>query len=149
MKILKPHECNAVEDKLGLRCIACNNNCNIGEITKNLNSNCNHEDNNCNDKIPVYIVSHSSSILSNLTNNDKINVSIIGVACINNLIEGGWKISSYGIPPQCVILDYVAVKNIGHPKIFKQPLILINYRILFSFKNYNFQYNFFNITFLI
>lgn len=111
MKILKPHECNAVEDKLGLRCIACNNNCNIGEITKNLNSNCNHEDNNCNDKIPVYIVSHSSSILSNLTNNDKINVSIIGVACINNLIEGGWKISSYGIPPQCVILDYVAVKK--------------------------------------
>ena len=116
MRIPKIHKCNAVNDKLGLRCIACNNNCNIGEITKNLNDNHNHEYNNCDDEIPVYIVSHSSSILSNLTNDDKTNVSIIGVACINNLIEGGWKISSYGIPPQCVILDYVGCKKHWTPK---------------------------------
>ncbi len=131
MRIPKTHKCNAVNDKLGLRCNSCNNNCNIGEITKNLNGNYNykdnnhednnyedynHEDNDCNDEIPVYIVSHSSSILSNLTNDDKTNVSIIGVACINNLIEGGWKISSHGIPPQCVILDYVGCKKHWTPK---------------------------------
>ncbi|BBL61195.1 DUF116 domain-containing protein [Methanobrevibacter arboriphilus] len=131
MRIPKTHKCNAVKDKLGLRCTSCNNNCNIGEITKNLNGNYNykdnnhednnyedynHEDNDCNDEIPVYIVSHSSSILSNLTNDDKTNVSIIGVACINNLIEGGWKISSHGIPPQCVILDYVGCKKHWTPK---------------------------------
>ena len=141
MRIPKTHKCNAVNDKLGLRCTSCNNNCNIGEITKNLNGNYNyednnhednnyednnyedynyedynHEDNDCNDEIPVYIVSHSSSILSNLTNDDKTNVSIIGVACINNLIEGGWKISSHGIPPQCVILDYVGCKKHWTPK---------------------------------
>ena len=121
MRIPKTHKCNALNDKLGLRCNSCNNNCNIGEITKNLNGNYNykdnnHEDNDCNDEIPVYIVSHSSSILSNLTNDDKTNVSIIGVACINNLIEGGWKISSHGIPPQCVILDYVGCKKHWTPK---------------------------------
>ncbi len=126
MRIPKTHKCNAVNDKLGLRCTSCNNNCNIGEITKNLNGNYNYKDNNhedynyedndCNDEIPVYIVSHSSSILSNLTNDDKTNVSIIGIACINNLIEGGWKISSHGIPPQCVILDYVGCKKHWTPK---------------------------------
>ncbi|MDR1722043.1 MAG: DUF116 domain-containing protein, partial [Methanobrevibacter sp.] len=59
----------------------------------------------------VYVVPHASTLLSNLRDIDKKELAIVGVACVNNLIEGGWKISSYEIPPQCVILDYVGCKN--------------------------------------
>ncbi|MEA4957126.1 MAG: DUF116 domain-containing protein [Methanobrevibacter sp.] len=105
MKIPNYNKCKAINDRLGSRCISCSNKCNIGNINENLD-----------DDIPVYVVSHSSSILSNLNDYDKTNISIVGVACINNLIEGGWKISSYNIPPQCVILDYVGCKKHWTPE---------------------------------
>jgi len=109
MKSIESHICNAIKDKLGLKCIACKDNCNIGNIVRNLNIK-------ESDEVSVYIVSHSSSILSNLSADEKCNMSIVGVACINNLIEGGWKISSFNIPPQCVILDYVGCKKHWTPK---------------------------------
>ena len=95
------HQCKASQDHLGLKCIYCNEECNIGKINKLVKEK--HSSYNIN----VYISAHTSSILSNITKEDEEKLAIVGVACINNLIEGGWKISSSGIPAQCVILDYV------------------------------------------
>jgi len=89
-----------------------NNNYNNKNFNNNNFNSKNYNNKNYNYKdISVYIVSHSSDILSNISKKEKKELGIIGVACINNLIEGGWKISSYGIPPQCVILNYVGCKK--------------------------------------
>lgn len=101
MKSPNSTECCAFEDNLGFKCSYCNNDCNIGKVAKRL----------ANDSISVYTVSHSSNILSNLSDNDKKELAIVGVACVNNLIEGGWKITSCKIPPQCVILNQVGCKK--------------------------------------
>lgn len=105
MKI-QSSNCLAIEDDIGLKYIGCNNKCNIGKVSKQFNNNHNS----------VYIVNHASSILSNLSSDAKNKIGIVGVACINNLIEGGWKIASCGIPPQCVILDYVGCKKHWTPE---------------------------------
>ncbi|WP_409199336.1 DUF116 domain-containing protein [Methanobrevibacter sp. DSM 116169] len=94
MKI-KNSKCLAQKNKTGLKCTSCNKNCNIGKINfKN-----------------KYIISHSSKILKNYSKNDKKNLGIVGISCISNLIEGGWKLSSDKIPSQCVALDYASCKN--------------------------------------
>ena len=99
------NQCMVVQDHLGLKCAFCNDECKIGRVSKIINE----EYNNYN--IDVYISAHNSSILSNITKKDEEELAIVGVACINNLIEGGWKISSSRIPAQCVILDYVGCRK--------------------------------------
>ena len=44
----------------------------------------------------------------NATDEDKKDLAIVGVACPLNLISGGWKAATLGMPPQCVLLDKVA-----------------------------------------
>ncbi|MEJ6949995.1 DUF116 domain-containing protein [Natronospora cellulosivora (SeqCode)] len=39
------------------------------------------------------------------------DVSIIGVACLLNLLSGGWKAKEMGMPALCVLLDYCGCKN--------------------------------------
>lgn len=112
MRAINSKKCMALKDNLGFKCVSCNDECNIGEIAKKFS----------NEDISVYIVSHSSSLLSNLSKKDKKEIGIVGVACINNLIEGGWKITSKRIPPQCVILDYVGCKNHWTPKNIETTL---------------------------
>lgn len=55
-----------------------------------------------------YLVSHKSSAFQNATDEDKKDLAIVGVACPLNLISGGWKAATLGMPPQCVLLDKVA-----------------------------------------
>ncbi|MDR2967526.1 MAG: DUF116 domain-containing protein [Methanobacteriaceae archaeon] len=99
------YHCMATSSYLGEKCICCNEECNIGKVYKIIKE----EHGNCN--INIYISAHNSSILSNITKEDEEELAIVAVACINNLIEGGWKISSTGIPAQCVILDYVGCRK--------------------------------------
>ncbi|WLD29947.1 MULTISPECIES: DUF116 domain-containing protein [unclassified Clostridioides] len=47
---------------------------------------------------------------------DVEDVGIIGVACVLNLISGGWKVKNFGFVPQCVVLDYCGCKNHWHEK---------------------------------
>jgi hypothetical protein len=97
--------CKAIKDNLGFKCLSCNDKCNIGKITEIIKKKGNNKNTN------VYIATHNSAILSNIVKKDEEELGIVGVACINNLIEGGWKISSSGIPAQCVILDYVGCRK--------------------------------------
>lgn len=102
-------KCQAKEEKLGEVCKLCNNNCNVCKITKK----------GLNENFETYIISHESAAFKNATEEDKKELGIIGVACVLNLISGGWKAESLGIPPQCVIIDYVGCinhwDNIGFP----------------------------------
>ncbi|WP_299525536.1 DUF116 domain-containing protein [uncultured Methanobrevibacter sp.] len=87
--------CRAVEKRLGEVCIQCNDKCEIAKINKEYDCE-------------VYLVSHKSSAFQNASAEDKDELAIIGVACPLNLISGGWKALTVGMPPQCVLLEKVA-----------------------------------------
>lgn len=87
--------CMASETRLGMKCANCSPNCRVNSLSK------------CGEKkgFEVYVVSHESSALSQSTQKDRDELGIVGVACIPNLISGGWKSESLGIPAQCVLLE--------------------------------------------
>ncbi|HEX3013208.1 MAG TPA: DUF116 domain-containing protein, partial [Methanobacterium sp.] len=95
MKFHVGTKCRAKDTNLGLRCTECSKSCNVHKLTK------------MGDKygFEVYIVSHESSAFSKSTKEDRNELGIVGVACVSNLIAGGWKAGSLGIPAQCVLLD--------------------------------------------
>jgi hypothetical protein len=88
--------CQAKQTHLGLKCQKCNTQCPTYQY-KNKGEKEGYE---------VYTILHESQAFENITNHDKKEISIIGVACILNLINGGWKSYKLGMPAQCVILNY-------------------------------------------
>lgn len=101
MKFSAEEKCRAQDTNLGLKCTGCSKSCNVNKLTK-MGDEYGFE---------VYIVSHESSAFSKSTKEDRNELGIIGVACVSNLIAGGWKAVSLGIPAQCVLLDYSSCKN--------------------------------------
>lgn len=93
--------CKADETNLGLKCVGCSKNCNVDRLTRR-GRELNFE---------VYIILHESRAFSKSSKKDREELGIIGVACIPNLIAGGWKSESFGIPAQCVLLDYSSCQN--------------------------------------
>lgn len=58
----------------------------------------------------VLIIPHGSSVFRE----EKVKygeIGIIGVACVLNLMSGGWKARDLNLVPQCVILDYCGCKK--------------------------------------
>ena len=101
MKSALRGKCLAHDTDLGLKCIRCSKNCNV-KCLSDIGDEYGFE---------VYIVSHESSAFSKSTKEDRDELGIVGVACVSNLIAGGWKAESLGIPAQCVLLDYSSCKN--------------------------------------
>jgi hypothetical protein len=64
----------------------------------------------------VHLVPHESSVLSNKDGKKLFgdDVGILGIACVSNLISGGWKVKAYGVPPQCVLLDHCGCRKHCH-----------------------------------
>jgi len=96
--------CKAEETNLGLKCRRCTKHCNVNQLTDIGNKY----------EFEVYIVSHESSAFSKSSKKDRDELGIVGVACVSNLIAGGWKSDSLGIPAQCVLLDSASCKNHWH-----------------------------------
>jgi uncharacterized protein len=108
MRYHQDNKCQAIEENLGLKCSMCQNKCPAALITKKgLEKN-----------FEVYLISHESSAFSQSTTEDRNELGIVGVACVSNLISGGWKSDSMGIPAQCVVLNYVGCQNHWHEEGF-------------------------------
>ena len=88
-------KCKAVEGEYGLRCKRCSANCNINKLNNLME----------NRYIDVCIIPHET-IINKIDVKDKNKIEIIGIACIPNLMSGGWKALRLGFIPQCVLLDY-------------------------------------------
>lgn len=101
---LSKENCKAKQSNLGLKCMGCLKHCNVNELTE---IGYDHG-------FEVYIVSHESSAFSEATKKDRDELGIIGVACVSNLIAGGWKSKSLNIPAQCVLLNKSSCKNHWH-----------------------------------
>ncbi|WP_196000470.1 DUF116 domain-containing protein [Clostridium sp. 1001271B_151109_B4] len=88
-------KCKAAECEYGLKCKKCSINCNINNLNNLME----------NRYIDVCIIPHET-IINKIDVKEKNKIGIIGIACIPNLMSGGWKALRLGFIPQCVLLDY-------------------------------------------
>lgn len=93
-------ECLCKKSNKGYECIGCSQNCNVNILRKIGQAR----------NVKIYIIPHET-LLSNLESKENNKTGIIGVACVLNLVSGGWKAIRLGFIPQCVVLDYVGCSN--------------------------------------
>ena len=92
--------CKRISTSYGGKCKHCSRDCNVNRIDS-LGDKYNFD---------VYIIKHETTLSSLDTKNNK-NIGIVGIACIPNLITGGFKALRLGFMPQCVLLDYSGCSN--------------------------------------
>ena len=100
MRLHSTRDCKAVRSKAGYICAGCSEKCKVNHLAKIVRDY----------GVKVLIIPHESAAFTK----EKIEgnrIGIIGVACVLNLISGGWKAKDFGFVPQCVLLDYCGCKN--------------------------------------
>ena len=106
-------ECQSKTEGLDITCQMCSKGCRIRQLTK-LGEKNNFE---------VRIVPHSSSFTAWLKRWQKNpEVGLVAVACLLNLVPGGYEMRELGLNAQCVLLDYCGCKRHWHPKGFPTDL---------------------------
>lgn len=103
--------CMATVEKGIMYCCSCSLDCEVSKIKK-LGEVYGYE---------VLIIPHETAVFSNDTIRDG-ELGIIGVACVTNLLAGGWKAKAFRIPAQCVVLDYCGCKNHWDDKGFSTSI---------------------------
>lgn len=106
---LQPEEeCKAYSANPGLKCAGCSEACRVNQLAKLGEIY----------GFSVLVIPHQSSVYPDPTKNPAIdnNTGVIGVACVINLLGGGWMLKDLGIPAQCVLLDYCGCRNHWHEK---------------------------------
>lgn len=98
MRLLPSSRCGGVVGKAGVVCTGCQEGCMVSKLTK-LGKEYGFR---------VLVVPHESSISASRGDQPFLSqdTGVIGVACVLNLISGGWMLQEMGIPAQCVLLDY-------------------------------------------
>ncbi|PRR79790.1 DUF116 domain-containing protein [Clostridium vincentii] len=113
--------CKGIIENMGYKCINCSKVCNVSKLTALENEY----------KFKVYTIPHES-LLFNTYDEENNQVGVIGIACVLNLISGGWKALRLGFNPQCIVLDYCGCSN----HWMKKPLMTnINYNRLKELTN--------------
>ncbi len=99
-------KCKAIKADLGLKCTGCTAKCRVNRLTGLGVDN----------DFEVYVIPHESSLFNQGVEKPEVkaDLGVIGVACVLNLIAGGWKVKALEIPPQCVLLNYCGCKNHWH-----------------------------------
>ena len=106
MRLLTDSRCKMESEENGCKCCGCMPDCAVNRLSS-LGRKYGFK---------VMVVPHESSISAGQTQEavfDK-DTGVIGVACVLNLISGGWMLEDMGIPAQCVLLDYCGCKNHWH-----------------------------------
>lgn len=105
MCLLPHNKCKMKETSKGYICAGCTSQCKVNQLA----------DMGKEYGFKVVIVPHESS-LSNNQNDIAINkdFGVVGIACVLNLISGGWMLRERNIAPQCVLLDYCGCRKHWH-----------------------------------
>jgi hypothetical protein len=107
MRSVSNDECKARISGLVRECVACSSDCNIGKIKREI----------ADERHRVYIIPHSSDFSRFLRQwQGQSDTALIGVACVPNLIMGGYEMQSLNIPAQCVFLDYCGCQKHWNPE---------------------------------
>jgi uncharacterized protein len=100
--------CRAKDFGRSFKCAACSDNCQVNQLSK-LGEEYG---------FTVMVVPHESSVAASSGKDAPFDegTGVIGVACVLNLISGGWLLKDMGVPAQCVLLDYCGCRNHWHEK---------------------------------
>jgi uncharacterized protein len=102
MRNIPQEQCKAKTDGKELVCMQCSPECNIGQIAKAMKKHA----------VTSYLITHSSDFSKFLIKwKDDKSTGLVGVACVLNLLTGGYEMKRMGIPSQCVFLDYCGCKK--------------------------------------
>ncbi|WP_036737164.1 DUF116 domain-containing protein [Paenibacillus zanthoxyli] len=97
--------CKAVKEGEGYLCRSCSKVCQVNLITAMAKKY------GC----KVVIIPHASTAFGHRRIREG-EVGIVGIACVLNLISGGYKAKEMGYEPQCVLLHYSGCIQHWHPK---------------------------------
>jgi uncharacterized protein len=106
MRYYPKPQCKARSNGASCECVECTPQCRVNQLVKMGRKS----------GFSVHLVPHESSVLSNRDGKQLFgdDVGILGIACVSNLISGGWKVKGYGIAPQCVLLDHCGCRKHWH-----------------------------------
>jgi hypothetical protein len=89
--------CRAVTRGVDITCAACDPACTVNRITHRM----------ARENIAVYIVPHAGSFSRWLERwQQEHDVGVIAVACLANILAGGYEMRARNIASQCVVLDF-------------------------------------------
>jgi hypothetical protein len=92
----KQDGCRALVSDDGIRCTHCVPGCRVSALVRRGER----------EGFRVIVIAHGSQFGSWTRNPELRNgVGMVGVACVLNLLGGGWQAKAAGIPAQCVLLD--------------------------------------------
>jgi uncharacterized protein len=102
MRGARGDDCKAVVRGLDIRCAGCDPECAVNRISKRMRA----------EGVQVFMVPHSSGFSRWLERwqNDP-TVGVAAVACMMNILAGGYEMRARGIASQCVPLDYPGCKK--------------------------------------
>lgn len=93
-------KCRAEKTSKGYICCNCTFKCNVNKLSKMGEKH----------GFRVYIIPHESTPFTK-ERLEEGKIGVVGIACVLNLISGGWKARELGFVPQCVLLDYCGCKK--------------------------------------
>ncbi len=97
MRGAKAATCKARVDGVDMTCAGCDQECAVNRITRRMARR----------GVPVYLVPHASSFSKWLERWEREHdVGVVAVACLMNILAGGYEMRARGIASQCVVLDY-------------------------------------------
>ena len=98
----KENNCKAKSDGKELVCASCSDSCNIGIVSTAMRKY----------SVTVYLIPHSSDFSRFLIKwKNSSDTGLVGVACVLNLLTGGYEMKRLGIISQCVFLNYCGCKK--------------------------------------
>jgi hypothetical protein len=100
--------CKARMDGLSCECVGCTPLCRVNQLTKMGKQF----------GFGVFLVPHESSVFTGNGGKKLVGdgVGIVGIACVSNLVSGGWKAKGLGLSPQCVLLDNCGCRKHWHER---------------------------------
>lgn len=102
MQIGEGKICRAIQEGTEKKCTGCNIQCNVGKASNELKKY----------GVDVYLIPHSSNFSKTLQRWQGVpDVALVGVACVLNLLLGGYEMIGLDIPSQCVYLNYCSCKK--------------------------------------
>ena len=97
MRGAKAATCKAKADGVDMTCARCDRECAVNRITRRMAQR----------GVPVYLVPHASSFSKWLERWEREHdVGVVAVACLMNILAGGYEMRARGIASQCMVLDY-------------------------------------------
>ncbi len=105
MRARTKEDCEALREDKGLKCIGCEPKCRVNHL-RLIGEKKNFD---------VYVIPHASDLSLWASKNESDKRGIVASACVTTLVEGGWELKRYGIPAQCVLLNFSGCKKHWHP----------------------------------